>query len=360
MRSAKAVRFIGAAVTIVVVALSMSGLGAEERPTHKAIVQAVIDKSILPRFDALKAAAAALPDAVGNVCKSGSPEARAALDAAFAKVVTAYAGVDYMRFGPMAERGRRERLSFWPDPRGFVGRQLRLLLVNKDPSLLQPGALAKQSVAVQGLSALEILLRDKKHPLGPGAPTEFRCGLAQAIARNVDTVAGEVTDGWEAPGGWKDRMLKTGPGNPIYKSDSEAAAEAVKALLMGLSLTSDLQLKPQIDPTLKLAGPYEKSNLQVAYYASSIDSLRNLFDTLNLQVYLPEDKDWVMGWIGGAWRAIEASDGVGGRGVKALQSRKTPPLREVFDKLVGMRKLITGELCPHAGITVGFNELDGD
>ncbi|MBA2126627.1 peptidase M75 [Hyphomicrobium methylovorum] len=337
-----------------------SARAAETPPTHKEIVRAAIEKHILPHFDALKAATGPLPDAVRNVCKTGSPEARAALDTAFANVVTAYAGVDYMRFGPMAERGRRERLSFWPDPRGFVGRQLRLILLNKDPAVLEPGAIAKQSVAVQGLSALEVLIRDKAVPLGPGEAADYRCKLAEIIAKNIQTVAGEVTDAWEAPGGWRDTMEKAGPDNPVYKSDSEAAAETVKTLLMGMSLTSDLQIKPQIDPTLKLAGAYEKSGLQSAYYLASIASLKNLFDTLKLQAYLPEDKDWVMGWISGAWRAFLSTDGVGGRGPKAQEGRKTPPLREVFDKFVGMRKLITGELCPDARITVGFNELDGD
>ena len=88
----------------------------------------------------------------------------------------------------MLEGGRRERLSFWPDPRGFVSRQLRLILVNKDEAVVQPGAIAKQSVAVQGLSALEALMTDKEFPLGPGEPSHYRCELAEAIATNVASV----------------------------------------------------------------------------------------------------------------------------------------------------------------------------
>ena len=48
-------------------------------------------------------------------------------------------------------------------------------------------------------------------------------------------------------------MLQPGPENDTYKDASESASELVKALLIGLSLTADLQLKPQIDPKLKLA-----------------------------------------------------------------------------------------------------------
>jgi hypothetical protein len=67
----------------------------------------------------------------------------------------------------------------------------------------------------------------------------------------------------------------------------------------------------------------------------------------------------VKNWVGGAWRSIESSDGVGGLRRRA-QRKDAPPLREVFDKMGGMRKLILGEMCVDARLTVGFNELDGD
>ncbi len=47
-------------------------------------------------------------------------------------------------------------------------------------------------------------------------------------------------------------MLQPGPDNDTYKDASESAGELVKALLVGLSLTADLQLKPQIDAKSKL------------------------------------------------------------------------------------------------------------
>jgi predicted lipoprotein len=233
------------------------------------------------------------------------------------------------------------------------------VLLNKDEAILEPGKLGKQSVAVQGLSALEVLITDKEHPLGPDEASRYRCKLAQAIAVNVADVAAEIVDAWEKPGGWKDKMLNPGPDNDTYKNPGESASELVKALLTGLSLTADLQLKPQVDPKLKLAAPYRKSGLQKAYYAATVESLRSFYDALALEDYLLPDKGWVKNWVGGAWRSIESSDGVGGRRRHA-QRKDAPPLREVFDKMGGMRKLILGEMCVDAGLTVGFNELDGD
>ena len=169
---------------------------------------------------------------------------------------------------------------------GSSSRQLRLILVNKDEAVVQPGAIAKQSVAVQGLSALEALMTDKEFPLGPGEPPHYRCELAEAIAANVASVSDEIAAGWEKPGGWKDKMLHPGPENDTYKSPEESASELVKALLTGLSLTADLQLKPQVKPNLKLVPPFQKSGLQKAYYASSVESLRSLYDALELEDYL--------------------------------------------------------------------------
>ena len=63
----------------------------------------------------------------------------------------------------MSVTGRPERIDFWPDPRGVMQRQL----AGADRAPRRHGAraasLAKKSAAVQGLTALEVLLTDDKH-----------------------------------------------------------------------------------------------------------------------------------------------------------------------------------------------------
>jgi predicted lipoprotein len=336
-----------------------AGSGAAEPSGYNAMVRSALNKHIIPHFEVLKAASDPLAEAVGNVCSTGGEAAEKVLADRFQDAVRAYAQVDFLRFGPMLEGGRRERLSFWPDPRGFLPRQLRLILVSKDEAVLQPGAIGKQSVAVQGLTALEALVQDTEVRLGPGEPARFRCALAQSIAANVAEVAGELVDEWEKPGGWKDKMLHPGPDNDTYKSGSEPAVEIVKALLVGLSLTADLQLKPQIDPKIKLSPPYQRSGLQKIYYAASVASLHQLYETLQLEDHLKPNKLWMKNWLKGAWRTIEASDGAGGRSPTAERD-DAPTVRETFDKMNSLRSLVSNHLAAAAGLTVGFNELDGD
>ncbi len=348
-----------AGFSIFAFAFQAAGIAASEPITHQEMVKAAIETHIIPHFKAFKAAAEPLPAAVANVCKTGSAEANRALTDQFAKTVVAYAGVDFLRFGPMLEKGRRERLSFWPDPRGYVSRQLRLILSKQDEAVVQPGAIGKQSAAVQGLTALELLIHDPEVPLGPGEAAHYRCRVAEAIAGNIVRLASEITEEWEKPGGWAEKMFNPGPENDTYKSTSEAAVEVVKALIVGLSLTADVQMKPKVDPTIRLKPPYDRSGLQRPFFIATVTSLRELYNALQLESYLPKNRLWMKDWVSGTWRTLESSDGAGGRAEHA-QRDDAPTTREVFDRATALRNMVGHRLAVAAKLTVGFNELDGD
>lgn len=327
--------------------------------SHYELVKVTLDQHILPRFATLRAAGEALPASVTHVCQTGDKASRKDLAKRFRETVLAYAAVDYLRFGPLVAAGRRESLSFWPDPRGFVGRQLRTLIASNDAQAATQAAIAQQSAAIEGLPALEILLFDDEHPLGPGADAAYRCKVAEAIAENIKALADAVDEGWTKPGGWKDKMLRPGSDNDVYKEPQEAASELVKALLTGLSLVADAQIKPRLDEKALAVGPYAKSKLTSAYYEAGVDSLHALYGTLDLESFLDDDKAWIRSWSQNAWLTMQSSDGLGGHS-KEAKRYDSPKLRELFDKMSGLRKLITREMSASAGLTVGFNELDGD
>ncbi len=73
----------------------------------------------------------------------------------FDDVVDAWFRIYFLRFGPLVEENRFERIYFWPDPRGVILRQVGALLGEADPESLDPDRLAEKSVAVHGLPALE-------------------------------------------------------------------------------------------------------------------------------------------------------------------------------------------------------------
>lgn len=327
---------------------------------HQELVRRVIEQHLLPRFAALTQAAAKLPPAVQTVCTTSDGEAEQRLRGAFRDTVAALAAVDFYRFGPLAEQGRRERLAFWPDPRGAMSRQLRALLAAGDAALLQSDGIVKQSAAVQGLPALEVLIAAKDPALDASASSAYRCDLAQAIARNVAALTAETELAWTSPGGMRDKMLGAGPGHDTYKTHAEAAAELLKSLLTGLQAVAELQIKPRLEPRARVSnGPYAKLGLEREIYSAAVTSLQELYAGLDLESNLAPDKAWMKNWAHGAWRAMQQSDGMGGA-ARGVEPGAAPSLKEVASRIGGLRQLIGREMSNAAGIAIGFNELDGD
>ncbi len=332
---------------------------ARDPQSHFALVEGALQKHIVPHITQFRDAAAALPSDVKKVCESGDDASREELTARFRKLVKSWAGIWFLRFGPLEQASRRERISFWPDPRGVMVRQLRAAIAAKDQALLAPGALGKSSAAIQGMPALEVLITDKDNPLGPGEALAFRCGLAEAIAANIDGTAREMAEAWLADGGWKNKLLRPGSDNDTYKEPAEAANDVLKSVLMGLQLVGDVLVKPRLEAKNTSSGAFEKSGMSKDFYTASVASVSELYDATAIESYLPEDKDWARNWAGGTWRAIKSSDGLGGPAQGAAQTG-APTLKELMARISGLRQLVAKEMIPAAGLTVGFNELDGD
>jgi predicted lipoprotein len=349
------------ACVAVLIVTWVNAAGATEPQSHQTLVANTLEKHIVPHMEALKTIAAALPEKVEAVCKTGGDAANADLKSAFAATAGAWAGVEFLRFGPLAQEGRRERFSFWPDPRGVMDRQLRQLIAAQDAKLIEPDALAKQSAAVQGLPALESLMTDKDAPLAPGDAVQYRCRFAGAIAQNLATLAADIREAWLKEGGYKSKLLRPGSDNDAYKEPGDAAAELLKALLTGLQFINDVELKPKLEKKSGHVpqGPFARLGLQSVYFQSGIASLRTFYDAMQLESYLADDKMWIKSWAKGAWQTFSQSDGAGGA-APGVKTKDPPKLRQVVSQIGGLRQLIGKEMASAAGLAIGFNELDGD
>jgi predicted lipoprotein len=340
-----------------------------DRKTHAAMVTDVLDRFVVPRVGAFASETQKLAGALDAVCKERTDTARATAAAQFAATVRAWGGLDFIRYGPVAREHRLERVFFWPDPRGTAARQLNTLIAARKPELLQPGALARQSVAVQGLTALEVLLFDDKHPLGAEADeaATYRCALAAAVAANLHGVADEIRAGWEGPDGFRMKMLTPGSDNALYKDASETVREVVKAMAMGLELSRDRFIVPELTavtatPARRVRLAFEGANLTGAYLEASIAALKDLFDIIGLAAYVPADKPWMRDFLPQAWKSLQADVGT----LDTLRQKERGSethlhaLRKMKFDLSGIRQIIFKELAPNADISMGLNELDGD
>ena len=333
-------------------------------------VERAIDRHVLPTLTDFSKKAHALSDSLGAFCRAGDAESLRAVNAAFRATVLAWARAEHLRFGPLRGGDVSMRINFWPDPRGVVFRQMRRVLQAENADLLDPAVLAKQSVAVQGLGSLEIILLRwaRKPPVDQGAGRpDYDCRLAKAIAGNVANVSDMVLQSWMRPGGWRSRLLNPGPDDAIYLNVDEVAGQITKSLLLGVALLRDqhvlLLFELATGERRRIKLPFQRSGLSVAYIQESVKSLKQLHEQFRLTDYARGEVAWTKEWVGQTFgtleRAVDELELPGDRPIAKTDVDETA-LRRLRFYTNGLRQVIGRALAPAAGLTIGFNELDGD
>ena len=361
-------RCAGALASLACFCLSQGAAGAGQK-SHGELALDVIDGHILPRVQRLESAAGRLAADLEAFCASpGDPKLRSRAGASFKETVRALGAVDFLRFGPLTEETRLERFYFWPDPRSVASRQLAGLLAERNPALLEPGAFAGRSAAVQGLGALEIILDDTAQPLAAeGEDAHYKCAFASAVGKNLAAIAGEIRAAWSGPHGWRAKMLEPGSDNPLYRDASESAREIVKSLLVGLQLAQDRQVVPRLEsvtaaPPKPARLPFARSKLNADYLEAALRSLEAMFEATGLIAYTPADKAWIRDWVRRAFDSL-LTDAAAVRQFDREPSgdaKSLAMLRRMRFNLNGLRQIVNRVLAPAAGLILGFNELDGD
>ncbi len=132
---------------VVLVCAASQGTAHAAQPFAK-LNERAIDDYVVPSFEKLELATAKLAATLGEACERPPGQLTAVQDD-YKQTVLAWAGVEFLRLGPMGEEARAERFDFSPDPRRVVERQLRKLLARREQDVLDPDVLAKKSVAAQ-------------------------------------------------------------------------------------------------------------------------------------------------------------------------------------------------------------------
>jgi predicted lipoprotein len=326
------------------------------------VVEHAVTQYIVPAYTSLDAATGELVTSVADFCDGPNPANETAVRAAFGGTIRAWADVDFLRFGPMAQEGRYERFAFFPDVHGTGARQIRGFLVSQDETLLKPGALVAQSAAVQGLPALESLLfAGKEALLQPAPPEPFRCSLAVAVAKNMEAIADEALAGWQGDKSWASLIEVPGPDNPVYRTHAEAMTEILKAILTGIEQVRDQRLLPALYSKASSA-PYNASHQALAYMGASAEALQRFVDASGILDLLPASQASY-----GSSADFEFSNlqrGLAGAGTDLGAALGDPQLRSKLSYsaivLKSLRDLFERHVAVWAGLTPGFNSLDGD
>lgn len=327
-----------------------------------AVTDRAIEGYLLPAYRSLVEASAALRAATVAAAPDAPAEPPAAVREAFAATVAAFARVDFLRFGPMAEKGRIERFSYYPDRHGTGARQLRRMLAETDTALLEPGAIARLSAAVQGMPAYESLVFGASRDAETRA---YRWKLAAAIAGNLETIATETLDGWTREGGWATLMRTPGGSNIVYRDSEEPVIEVMKAITTGLLQVRDQRMLPAIGTDFASAKParaaFVPSGNALAYLAASGRSIEDLAGKADLFSLVPSEAPRLGAASIKGFSAYQAGLAANASWQDAFASEAAyAHLRAAFDALKGLEDLYGYRFPTDAGISPGFNALDGD
>jgi predicted lipoprotein len=344
--------------------LAALALGACVPSDPQAVTSAAIAKQvILPSYSRWVDADRQLAVSALAFCQGKSDLDTARADFLYAQ--RAWAELQPLLIGPLAEGNRSWQIQFWPDKKNLVGRQVEQLLSAQPQVSVE--ALAKSSVVVQGLSAYEYILFDAQIDMASADQKARYCPLLTAIGERQKSLAEEILNGWNSTDGMLAQLSKFP--NQRYADSHEAIAELLRVQVTALdSLKKKLgtplgRLSKGVPQPFQAEAWRSKSSLSSLQASlASAEAVWSGVDNKGLRGLLPAEQKPLAEKIDAAYAESR----------KQLAALK-PPLVELlateqgrqqlntfYDSLNVVHRLHEGELARALGIQLGFNANDGD
>lgn len=336
---------------------------------HAALAQRAYESIILPGYARFDDAARELAAKVDALCATPSAANLETSRAAVRDALLAFGRIEAIRFGPITQKQRLDRLLFYPDPHGIVGKQTSRLLAKRDEAYIDADKLAAASVAVQGFGALDVALfghgSDELAIVAPQA--DYRCRYARALALDIAQIARDTHTEWR--GDYGQIWLHPGAGNKAYLSDREATAALFRAYVTQLELLRLQRLAVLSDGEAKPAGQLlPHSKLALAFVLAGIEGERDLLgdNGFGADDLASDEKEsgavamlgTVATDLGFAVRAGEAAAAMAPDAFADPRAReRLKPMLLSLKNAEAVGRPALGDLT---GQTLGFNSLDGD
>jgi predicted lipoprotein len=359
-----------ASIQIVVLAVLLAAMGtsAHAEADHAAIARDALKNYIRPGYEVLADRAAALAASTKALCAEPSDTKLKVARETFANTVEAWSEIEPVRFGPVLQDHRYERLFYWPDPKGLGAKQIRDALAKRDETVKQETTLAGKSVALQGLPALEYLLygdgaSDLAKPGGEGA---FRCSFANAVANNVASISRQIADGWGETAPFVKAYLDPGPDNPTYHAPKEVTLDLFKTFAVGIEAVRDQKLAKMLGAKAEEAkpglAPFGRSGLTFVTIADNLVGVRVLFLKGGFAQVVHQESAGVEDSIAfDLDHAIEVLRGIDAPIAEALRDEKDRAKLEALRVSLKSAAQTAGDMISKgAGLSFGFNAMDGD
>ena len=268
-------------------AAALDGIKARQVMTN------AVDGYIRPAYAAFHKQASVLADATAGFCADPTEGRLKTVQARFADTVESWGRIEFLREGPVMEQNRLERILFYPDRKSTGLKQVQALIAEPDETVTDAAALKNRSVAIQGLGAYEFLFFGSYPEDIAGEKDNFRCRYALAIARNVETIAGELHAAWDAPDGVARNWKSPSADNPVFRDSKEAISALIGIAVHGLEMVRDQRVKhfyksrdAKMSPKLAV---YWRSGLTMTALAANVDGLAEFWKVTDMAMLLDDD-----------------------------------------------------------------------
>ncbi len=344
--------------------LAALALGACSPQDPQAVTSAAIAKQvIMPTYSRWVEADRQLAVSALAYC-----EGKASLDTAradFLHAQKAWAELQPLLIGPLAEGNRAWQVQFWPDKKNLVGRQVEQLVSGDKP--VDADAVAKSSVVVRGLSAYEYILFDSKPEIANDAQKARYCPLLVAIADYQKNLAEDILKNWNSTDGMLAQMTKFP--NQRYADSHEAIADLLRAQVTALDT-----LKKKLGTPMGRLSKGIPQPLQAEAWRSQ-SSLKSLAASLAAAetVWVGVDNQGLRGLLGKDQKALaDKIDAAYADARQKLEGNQRSlselleddagrqQLNTIYDALNVVHRLHEGDLAKALNIQLGFNANDGD
>ena len=350
-----------------VAALCFSVVAAAPAFASKAtdIVNDAIDGFIRPGYHSFHQTTSQLSEAARALCATPTQAALDDARNAFGATVDAWSRIEIIRFGPITEENRLERVLFWPDRKGTGLRQVQAALATKDHTAAEPAQLAGKSVAMQGLGALEfVLFGTGSEALATG--DAHRCSYGVAIAGNLETISAVVDAEWADADGFAKTWANPSADNPLYRDGTEAVTELMDVFVTGTELVRDVRLGGFLSEEAKGDKPKQallwRSGKTIDALAGNLDGMRALLEASKLADALSPDQTWMGGEALFEFsNAAKAAKAANGPIADVLADPEKRAKLAYFGLVTSSLSNIFGtQMSGALGLTAGFSSLDGD
>jgi len=335
--------------------LLVSGSASAAPPADMA--RQFADEFAVPRFRAVADAAHAQDTAWVAFCANSKRGNVENLKRAYETLADTWSDVEFVHIGPAAVALRVERFNWWLDRTDARAKALTAMLAAK-PQDLVPEKLAGGSVAGQGLPVIERLLFPASEAVELKKKTGVqRCVVGAAVAHGQAVIADQILNDWTSADGARAALVANTRWKVSFADANEAASVMMTDLVAGLESLKDLKVAMEFHDVMNPAAP------RLAEASRSGRTLRDIARNLaairkGLVIFMVQATPMQKTQLDAAFDDAD-------RVLKDIENAKDDIARiaAVKQSLVVYSALsqTAMTILPAAtGLTLGFNNLDGD